>query len=148
MQQFAGIVRLIETSVHRFLVSVVTSGHFQQTIRAERPSRVPASRHHEDCRDRSLPIAASPANQIVAVASSLKSDLGNRSRIVNQLDSYQVEFCFQGFPLTRRASIQMRTRFRIHRIEKFGDLHDNLTSLPYHELFALQSRQMLRHPGP
>jgi hypothetical protein len=97
------------------------SGHFQQTIRAQRPSRVPPSRHHQDCGDSSTLIAASAANQIVAFASSLESDLGNRSRIVNQLDSYQVEFSFQSFPLnpllTRRASIQMRARFLIHRIE-------------------------------
>jgi hypothetical protein len=82
---------------------------------------VSAGRNHEDCRDRSILISASPANQIVALASSLESDLGYRSRIVNQLDSYQVEFSFQSFPLnprlTRRASIQMRTRFLIHRIE-------------------------------
>jgi hypothetical protein len=44
---------------------------------------LPAGRHHEDCRDSSRRISASPANQIVAIASRFKSDLGNRSRIVN-----------------------------------------------------------------
>jgi hypothetical protein len=44
---------------------------------------VPARRHHEDCDDRSILISASPANQIVAVASRFKSDLGDRSRIVD-----------------------------------------------------------------
>src|ERR1700730_9951267 len=99
MQQLAGVVRRIERSVHRFLVSGVTSGQFQQTIRAQRPSRMPTRRYHEDRRDRFLCIAASPANQVVAVASSLESDFGDRSWIVDQLDSHQVEFSFQGIPL-------------------------------------------------
>jgi hypothetical protein len=113
---------------------------------------VSASRHYEDCHDRPLLIAASPTNQVVAVASGFKSDLGNRSRIINQLDSNEVEFSFQSFLFDQRSSarvsIQMRTGFRIHRIKQFGDLNDNLPPLPYHELFALESRQMLRHSGP
>ncbi len=105
-------------------------------------------RHHQDCGDRSLRIAASSANQVVTLASGLETDLGNSRRIVDQLDTYQVEFSFQRFPvnqwLKRRALIQMRTSLRVHRIEQLGNLHDHLPSLPNHELFALQSRQMLR----
>jgi len=105
------------------------------------------SRHHQDCGDGPLGIAASLANQIVAIASGLETDLGNRGRIVDQLDTYQVEFSFQTSPvnqrLKRRGSIPMRTGLCIHRIEEFGDLHDHLPSLPSHELFALQSRKML-----
>jgi hypothetical protein len=59
---------------------------------------MPAGRYYEDCRDGFLGIAASPANQVVAVASSLESDFRNRGWIVDQLDSYEVEFSFQSFP--------------------------------------------------
>jgi hypothetical protein len=45
-------------------------------------------------------------------------------------------------------SIQMRTRLRVHRVEKLGDLDDHLPSLPNHELLALESRQMLGHSRP
>lgn len=58
-------------------------------------------RHHQDCRDRALRIAASPANQVVAVAAGLEADLGNRGGIVDQLDTYQVELSLQSFPTTR-----------------------------------------------
>jgi hypothetical protein len=54
--------------------------------------------YHEDCRDGFLRIAASPANQVIAVASSLESDFRDRGWIVDQLDSYEVEFSFQSFP--------------------------------------------------
>jgi hypothetical protein len=66
------------------------------------------SRHHQDRGDRSLRIAASPANQVVAVASGLEPDLGNRGRIVDHLDPYQVEFSFQSFPLSTSGSIVAR----------------------------------------
>src|ERR1019366_82293 len=42
----------------------------------------------------------------------------------------------------------MSTRLRIHGIEELGDLDDHLSSLANHELFALQSRQMLGHSWP
>ena len=37
----------------------------------------------------------------------------------------------------------MRVDLSIHGIEKLGDLHNHLPSLAHHELFALQTRQML-----
>jgi hypothetical protein len=132
--------------------SGATSRQFEQAIRAERPSRAPARRHHQDCRDRSRSISASPADQIVAVASGLESDLGNRCRVIDQLDAYQIEFSFQSVPqstpVVRRTLIQMRSGLSIHRIEELGDLHDHLPSLPDDKLFALQSRQMLSHSRP
>jgi len=88
--------------------SVVTSGQFLQTINAKRPSRVSTRGHHQDCRDRALRIATSPANQVVAFASSLKSDLRDRRWIVDQLDSYQVEFSFQGIPPSIRGERGVR----------------------------------------
>jgi hypothetical protein len=42
-----------------------------------------ASGHYQDCHDWSILIAASPANQIVAVAAGFKSDLGNCGWIVD-----------------------------------------------------------------
>jgi phosphoserine phosphatase len=89
-----------------FITSPVgaASWHFLQTIRAERPSSVSACRYHQDRGDRSLRIAASPANQVVAVASGLETDLGNRRRIVDQLDTYQVEFSFQKVPPSTSGS--------------------------------------------
>jgi hypothetical protein len=42
-----------------------------------------ANGNHQDCRDRSILISASPANQIVTLASSLESDLGNCGWIVD-----------------------------------------------------------------
>ena len=42
----------------------------------------------------------------------------------------------------------MRGGLRFHRIEKLGDLHHHLSFLAYHELFALQSRQMLGNSWP
>ena len=99
-----------------------------------------AGRHHQNCRDSFLCIAASPANQVVALASSLESDFRNRRWIVDQLDAHEVEFSFQRIP-----SIQMGTSLGVHRVEQLCDLHDHLSSLPNHELFALESRQMLGH---
>ncbi len=45
-------------------------------------------------------------------------------------------------------SRNMRAGLGIHGIEKLGDLHNHLSALPNHELFALQSRQMLGNPWP
>ena len=42
----------------------------------------------------------------------------------------------------------MRASLSVHGIEKFGDLHNHLSSLAHHELFALQSRQMLGNSWP
>ena len=42
----------------------------------------------------------------------------------------------------------MHAGLSIHGIEKLGDLHDHLSSLAHHELFALQSRQMLGNSWP
>ena len=41
-----------------------------------------------------------------------------------------------------------RAGLSIHGIEKLGDLYDHLSSLANHELFALQSRQMLGNSWP
>ena len=49
---------------------------------------------------------------------------------------------------TRSDSRNMRASLGIHGIEKLGDLHHHLSSLANHELFALQSRQMLGNPWP
>lgn len=56
-----------------------------------------AGRHDEDCRDRHRRIAASPASQIIALAPSFESKLGNGGGIVYQLDPYQIQFSFQRF---------------------------------------------------
>jgi len=77
------------------------SGHLEQTIGAERPSRVPAGRDNQDCRDRQLRISTAAANQVVAVAAGFKPQLSNRGWIVNQLDAYKVEAGFQSFPRKR-----------------------------------------------
>src|SRR5277367_6981513 len=42
----------------------------------------------------------------------------------------------------------MRSGLRFYRIEKLGDLHHHLSFLAYHELFALQSRQMFGNSWP
>ena len=42
----------------------------------------------------------------------------------------------------------MRAGLSIHGIEELGDVHDHLSSLTNHELFALQSRQMLGRSWP
>jgi hypothetical protein len=80
------------------------SGHFQQTIRAERPARVSSRRNYQDCDDLSLRVCASPADQVIALASGLESDLGDRGGIVDQLDSNQIEFSFQSLPFARRLA--------------------------------------------
>ena len=49
---------------------------------------------------------------------------------------------------SRIASQETLTGLRIHGIEKLGDLHHHLSFLAYHELFALQSRQMLGDSWP
>jgi hypothetical protein len=83
VQQVAWIWPSVGLYVHFFSRMRSASGHFQQTIRAQRPPRLSASRHHQDCHDRPRRISASPANEIVALASRLKADLGNRSGIVD-----------------------------------------------------------------
>ena len=45
-------------------------------------------------------------------------------------------------------SRNMRAGLGIHGIEKLGDLHNHLSALANHELFALQSRQMLGNSWP
>jgi hypothetical protein len=62
---------------------------------------VSSRRHYQDCDDHPLRVCASPADQVVAVASGLESDLGDRGGIVDQLDSYQIEFSFQSLPFAR-----------------------------------------------
>jgi len=45
-------------------------------------------RHNQDCGDRHLRISAAPANQIVALAARLETQLRNRSRVIDHLDAY------------------------------------------------------------
>jgi len=66
------------------------SGHLEQTLGAQRPSRVSSGRHHQDRRDRQLRIATAAANQVVALAVGFEPELSNRGRIVDQLDPYIV----------------------------------------------------------
>ena len=66
------------------------SGHLEQTLGAQRPSRVSSRRHHQDRRDRQLRIATAAANQVVALAVGFEPELSNRGRIVDQLDPYIV----------------------------------------------------------
>ncbi len=49
---------------------------------------------------------------------------------------------------TSRIDPHMRAGPSIHGIEKLGDLHNHLSSLSHHELFALQTRQMLGNSWP
>src|SRR5271156_6794457 len=59
----------------------------------------------------------------------------------------------KGSPVTDEADnsgrtclVQISRGFRVHGIEKLGNLYDHLASLPNDEFLALQSRQMLSHP--
>ncbi len=75
------------------------SGHLEQTLGAQGPSRVSSGRHHQDRRDRQLRIATAAANQVVALAVGFEPELSNRGWIVDQLDPYiaGVGASFQSF---------------------------------------------------
>jgi hypothetical protein len=98
VQPFTGIRPRLDDSVHRLIFRKARSGQLQQTIRAQRPSSVSARRHHQDCRNRQLGVAAPPANQVVALAAGFEPELGNRRWIIDQLDSYKILVRFHKVP--------------------------------------------------